>query len=262
MTATTILSGEAPISHRERPAGLGRLTMVELRKMADTRSGKWMLGIVALIAVAVDVIQFFAFDSSDQDFIGIFGVMLYATSILLPVIGILLVTSEWSQNTALITFTLVPGRLRVLGAKLLAGVLLAVGAVVVCALLAALGNMLSSSAGDGQGTWNGGHAILLQALVFQLVGIWMGMGFGILCMSSPLAIVLYFALPTVWSVLSGVISALQTPAHWLDTSSTLDALVNEGITGKDWAQVLVSALVWVAIPLIAGAVRLHRTEIK
>ena len=40
---------------------------------------------------------------------------------LLPIVGILLVSSEWSQRTALITFTLVPQRMRVMSAKLAAG---------------------------------------------------------------------------------------------------------------------------------------------
>jgi len=47
-------------------------------------------------------------------------------------VGILLVTSEWSQRASLITFTLVPHRSRVLAAKLLAGVSLAVIGFQVC----------------------------------------------------------------------------------------------------------------------------------
>ena len=40
---------------------------------------------------------------------------------LLPVVGILLVSSEWSQRTAQVSFTLVPRRPRVIAAKMLAG---------------------------------------------------------------------------------------------------------------------------------------------
>ena len=43
-----------------------------------------------------------------------------AASVLLPIVPILLMTSEWSQRTALSTFALVPVRERVIGAKLLA----------------------------------------------------------------------------------------------------------------------------------------------
>ena len=40
-------------------------------------------------------------------------------SLILPVLGILLVTSEWSQRTGLTTFALVPQRERVIVAKLI-----------------------------------------------------------------------------------------------------------------------------------------------
>ncbi len=57
---------------------------------------------------------------------------------ILPIIGILLVSSEWSQRTAVITFTLVPQRTRVLAAKVLAGVVVAIAALVVCIAAAAI----------------------------------------------------------------------------------------------------------------------------
>jgi hypothetical protein len=46
-------------------------------------------------------------------------------TVLLPIVGILPVSSEWSQRTALITFTLVPRPMQVLVAKLVAGPALA-----------------------------------------------------------------------------------------------------------------------------------------
>ena len=45
-------------------------------------------------------------------------------SLLLPVMGILLVTSEWSQRTDMTTFALEPHRSRVIMAKLVTGVVL------------------------------------------------------------------------------------------------------------------------------------------
>ena len=47
----------APVLARRvaRP-GLGRLTLVELRKMSDTRAGFWLLATTALLTVAAAVI--------------------------------------------------------------------------------------------------------------------------------------------------------------------------------------------------------------
>ena len=46
------------------------------------------------------------------------------TSVLLPVLGIMLVTSEWGQRTAMVTFALEPRRPRVILAKLVTGLVL------------------------------------------------------------------------------------------------------------------------------------------
>jgi hypothetical protein len=62
--------------------------------------------------------------------------------ILLPILGILSVTSEWSQRTTLLTFALVPRRERVTAAKALAACLLGALGLVVCLAAAAVGNLI------------------------------------------------------------------------------------------------------------------------
>ena len=61
-------------------------------------------------------------------------------TLLLPIVGILLVTSEWSQRTAQVTFTLVPRRGRVLAAKVSASVVLALVAFALALVLAVAGH--------------------------------------------------------------------------------------------------------------------------
>ena len=103
---------------------LGRLTLVELRKMADTRAGFWLLVVTALLTIVTAVIAGLTFGDTDKTLLNMMAVTVQPASILMPVVGILLVTSEWSQRTAMVTFALVPERGRVLMAKLLAGVVL------------------------------------------------------------------------------------------------------------------------------------------
>ncbi|HEY6593030.1 MAG TPA: ABC transporter permease, partial [Asanoa sp.] len=105
--------------------GLGRLVAVELRKIVDTRAGFWMqLATVALTAVVV-IVRLVAGDASDHTFASVLTVGLKPAAVLLPVAGILLVTSEWSQRTGMITFALVPVRSRIVLAKLMASLVLA-----------------------------------------------------------------------------------------------------------------------------------------
>jgi hypothetical protein len=118
-----------------------RLTLVELRKMVDTRAGFWLQVIVAGLTLIV-VTLFCIFGETDElIFRDMFALAVFPASLLLPIVGILLVTSEWTQRTALITFTLVPKRMRVMSAKLAAGLVLGLIAVVIALSDAVIGNL-------------------------------------------------------------------------------------------------------------------------
>src|SRR5436190_1747766 len=145
--STTTVPATLDISTTAR-VPFSRLVKVELRKSYDTRAGKWLLGITALLAVAFMVVVLIVVVVQDEpikldDFVGVAN---FTSGFLLPVLGIMLVTSEWSQRTAMVTFTLEAHRGRVVGAKLIAGLLLAllvsaiatVSAVVMNALYAVL----------------------------------------------------------------------------------------------------------------------------
>ena len=56
--------------------------------------------------------------------------------LLLPVIGVMAMTSEWTQRTALTTFTLSPRRVRVQLAKFVSAIVLSVVVLTATALLA------------------------------------------------------------------------------------------------------------------------------
>jgi ABC-type transport system involved in multi-copper enzyme maturation permease subunit len=237
-------------------AGLPRLARIELRKMADTRAGFWLLLIIELVAAAIVAITVIAGEPKDQNFHDLFKGTLWVVSILLPVLGILAVTSEWGQRTGLTTFALVPERGRVIAAKLLAATALAVYAVVACLLTAALGNAIAG------GSWDMPLYAVAHGFLFELVGVLGGVAFGLVFMQSALAIVLYFILPTAWAILFETIHALDKPADWLDTDRTLSPLIDGGMTATAWAHLGTSLALWLGAFLVAGLWRLRRTELK
>ena len=237
-------------------AGLPRLSGVELRKMADTRAGFWLLFVVALLAAAIVTITLLGGKPEDQDFASLLQGTLWVVSVILPVLGILVVTSEWSQRTGLTTFALVPERGRVVVAKIIAAVGLAVLAVVACVITAAIGNLIAG------GSWSLDGSAIPNGALFEALGMLGGVAFGLAFMNSALAIVLYYVLPTVWAILGETIHALDKPAQWLDTSRTMEPLIEGGMTGRGWAQLATSVALWVGVVLIAGLIRLHRTELK
>jgi hypothetical protein len=239
-----------------RRPSLPRLTAVELRKMADTRAGFWLLLILALLAAGIVTITAIWGNAEDQNFARMFQGALWVVSLVLPVLGILAVTSEWSQRTALTTFSLVPGRERVIGAKIVAGTGLALAAVAVCLLTAAIGNLLVG------GSWSFGLSDVGNGALFEVLGVLGGIAFGLVFLSSPLAIVLYFVLPTAWAILGESIGALDKPAQWLDTGRTMQPLVENTMAGGDWARLATSVALWVGVALAIGLLRLRRSELK
>jgi ABC-2 type transport system permease protein len=262
MTATATPTLPTPHATAVTRPSIGRLTLVEVRKMTDTRAGFWLLAVTALAYAALVVVLLIAADPPDLTFYGMFQATLLPSGVLLPVIGILAVTSEWTQRGALTTFTLVPERERVAAAKLLAGFVLAGASVAAGLLFAAVGNAVGMAFFDGDGSWRLTAGALGSAVLFQLINMTIGVAFGMLLMNSALAIVLYFLLPTVWSVLTNMISALRTPAEWLDLGITSQPLTDNTMSGSDWPRLAASVGVWLVVPLAAGLVRLLRREVS
>lgn len=248
-----------------RSPSLARLTWVELRKLTDTRSGYWLLIIIALVAAGMVTVVLFTAPDAEQRFANFFALAQIPVGMLLPILGILLVTSEFSQRTVLTTFALVPQRHRVVVAKLAAGTVAALLAALASAAASAIGTLIAAMTGDG-GSWSTNALALAGAALFQVINVLLGIGFGLLFLNTPLAVVLYLLLPTVWSILGEMISRLRKPAEWLDISATSAPLMEPPVSGDlaagQWARLGVSVAVWVLVPLVVGTVRVIRREVS
>jgi ABC-2 type transport system permease protein len=256
--SAAVLPAPAHGASSHRP-GLGRLTLVELRKMSDTRAGFWLLASTALLTVAAAVIAGIALPDADATLVNYLAISLVPASVLLPVMGILLVTSEWSQRTAMVTFSLVPHRGRVLTAKLLAGIVLALVAFQICLLVALLATAVAGGSGDD--TWSLSAMLIVQAVISVSVPMITGIGFGAALLASAPAIVFYFVLPTAFGIL-GSLNALEGAARWLDQSRTMAKLVEESYDGTQWARLGASVALWTLLPLVIGWIRVARSDVR
>jgi ABC-2 type transport system permease protein len=265
MTATIEATTAGPAAPVAAPAldrpGLLRLTGVELRKMADTRAGFWLLVTTAVVTVGVVAVQLIFSEPADQNFFTMFQTTLLPTGILLPILGILSVTSEWTQRTALTTFALVPHRGRVALAKTLAVTVLGVASIVAGLAAAAAGNLVAGALDDAAGSWAITGGAIGYATLFNFLNVMTGLAFGMLLMNSAVAIVLYFVAPTVWAILGGLISALEKPMEWLDTTRTFTPLVEDAMTSGAWARLGTSVALWIVLPFVAGLFRLLHREV-
>jgi ABC-type transport system involved in multi-copper enzyme maturation permease subunit len=241
----------------DRP-GIARLTRVELRKMVDTRSGFWLqLAVVGLTVLAV-VITVLAGHESELTFHHILANALAPAGILLPVVGILLDSSEWSQRTALVSFALVPERWRLIAAKVLAGVLLGLVATLFAIVVVALGTALASP--DIPNVWSLPAGLLAQDVLYVVTAMVIGVAFGAALLASAPAIVLYFGLPAALAAL-GSINALSGTMEWINSAQSLEPLTVEVLGGRDWGQVLTTLALWMVLPLAIGLWRITRSDL-
>ena len=239
-----------------------RLAEVEVRKMTDTRSGRWLLAVVALAGVALVVVTLTSAPQDDRTWVSFFSASMAGVAVLFPVVGVVAVTSEWSQRTAPTTFALIPDRRRVVSAKLTATLALTVLAVVIAFVVATAGRGVGEATGRASGAWSLPAAALTTIPLAGVLGIWTGVAFGLLLRSAPLAIVAYFGVPTVWGILTDLISSARPAAGWLDPGRAMDPLYEAGMTGGEWARLSTAMALWLMLPLLAGVARLTRSEVN
>ncbi|GGL34684.1 ABC transporter permease [Phycicoccus endophyticus] len=254
----------ATAGDRERPVRtipMPRLVHVELRKMLDTRAGRWLLvaiGVLVVGALAILLVQ----DGGEHPLGDYLQATTLPTALLLPVVGILAVTSEWSQRTALVTFTLEPRRARVAWAKVAASLLVGVGAVAVSFALAVAAHGSAIALRGATGDWNLAGTVWLGAAGYVLLGLLQGLGFGMLLRNTPAAVVLYYALPTGWSILGSLWARAASVGEWLDLNRTMEPLFSGSLSAEQWARLGTSVGLWVVLPLAVGMWWITRAEVK
>ena len=234
--------------------GFGRLTTVELRKMTDTRAGFWLqLAVVGLTLAIAGLILGFGTDT-DHSLENLLQATIQPSVNLLPVIGILLVSSEWSQRTAQVTFTLVPRRMRVMGSKVLASLSVAVVAYVISIVVA----VLAAAAIGGDMSLTAG--LVGQIAVLFAIAMVGGVAFGALFLASAPAIVAYLLAPIAWAAFLSI-PAFKDAAPWLDGSRSYAPMTDSVMTATEWAHVGTTTLLWVFLPLAIGLWRISRSEV-
>lgn len=270
MSTSTSTSTSLPtLDISQTPAvPLTRLVSVEVRKALDTRAGRWFAIAILLLVLAVQVI--YAFAASDDakdygDFLGISGAVL---GYFLPILIIMLVTSEASQRNGLVTFTLEPRRPRVVVAKLAAGALLAVGVMILASAIAVIGTLLGAATGASP-FWSVDANILFNGFVLaNVIGVLTGFAIATLLMNTAAAIVAYFVYSLILPIAVGILSALSTGfgkvAPWIEFNTAQMPLFTGDftLTGQEWAQFATSGLIWLVLPLVVGTLRLLRIEFK
>ncbi|MCI9889065.1 hypothetical protein JT358_11450 [Micrococcales bacterium 31B] len=248
-------------------ASFAKLTLIEMRKSLNTRSGRSIVIICAALVLLVAVIAYFNDTvTRPAEFSEYVGYMPMPAVQIFPVIAIMGMTAEWSARAALVTFTLSPSRAKVLAAKI-------VGSIVLGALMYAFSVLVTigytalkgATSGFGMTFANAGEALASGGLTF-LISVLFGIALGACIANTAGAIVLYFLVPIAISIVFGIANGFQV--DWLIT--TIDYInwqINTAmIAAREFsgheAQIAVTAAVYVVIPLIIGIFMTMKREVK
>jgi ABC-2 type transport system permease protein len=269
MTATTAINADRVGTGRRTEIThipLTRVVRVELRKMFDTRSGFWLiasLGITALLATIATIA--FAPDK-DLTYYNFAKAVGFPITVILPMVALLSITSEWSQRSGLTTFTYVPNRGRVLRAKTLSSITVAVASMLFAFAAGAVGNVVGSTIAGTSTVWDLsiGHAltIVLGNLTCLLTGTMLGM----LLRSSAAGLVTYFVITLLVPTLSGLLATNQgwyeKVQPWVDLGFAQSFLFEGMHSGTQWAQISTTVAIWIILPALLGLRLVMRSEVK
>jgi ABC-type transport system involved in multi-copper enzyme maturation permease subunit len=251
-------------THRAIP--LSRIITTELRKMFDTRSGFWLMasiGILALLATSAVI----AFSSDEGMTYSAFATAIsFPMTVVLPIIAILSVTSEWSQRSGLTTFTLVPHRSRVIAAKAIASVGVAIVTIPLAFAVGAVGNVVGTTIAGIDPVWDLTVTNMSTMGLANVLGLSVGFMLGVLIRSSTGAIVAYFVYSFLVPTLSVLLAASQDWFRhlqpWIDFKYAQGTLIDGTVTTQQWEHLAVTAVIWLLVPLSVGLGLVGRAEVK
>ncbi|MEV0611911.1 hypothetical protein AB0I81_01220 [Nonomuraea sp. NPDC050404] len=238
----------------------GTLLRVETRKLLDTRTSRILTGILVLLTLVLLVGRGLAVQGT-ADLFTLAGTVTIVLGVLLPVLGILTITGEWSHRTALTTFTLEPRRGRVLAAKCVPVLVAAVAACLLALLVAVPVTAVAASVQGVQATWGLAPAPVLGWVATMVLTSAQGLALGMMLLNAPAAIVIYLVAPMALSFAGQLGTAGRTMADWLAPGAAGEALADGSMTGADAARLLTSAMVWIVIPVAIGVSRILRKDV-
>jgi hypothetical protein len=248
------------------PIPLARLTRIELRKMFDTRSGFWLMASLLITALLATVGVILWAPDSDLTYTTFVSAIRFPMAVILPLIAILSVTSEWSQRSGLTTFTLVPHRSRVIGAKAISSVTVGVVATLLALAIGALGNVAGTAITGTTLVWDASLTDCLSVVLGSTLSLLTGFMLGVLMRATTAAIVAFFVytflLPTVFGLAASQ-DWFRNLQPWVDVQFAQAPLFNFATpTGDQWTQIGFTGLIWLVLPLIVGLRFVLRSEVK
>lgn len=237
-----------------------RLLRAEMRKQVDTTGSRWLLAGTLVASLATLTATALSAPAPGPGLDALLAAATLPQVFLVPVLGVLAVTTEWAHRTAAWTFSHEPRRGRVLLAKAASAVVITLGLLAVTVAAAVV--VTAVSHGPATSAWALGASTVADLVLRQVLLVLMGVGFGAALRSAPLAIAATVILPLVWTALAAAVPALAHAAPWLDVDGALATLGGgPAPTLPQWEHLAATTVVWIVAPLLVGAHRLRHDDL-
>jgi ABC-2 type transport system permease protein len=164
--------------------------------------------------------------------------------------------------------TLIPHRHRIIAAKAIASVIIAIAAMALTFAVGALGNLLGAAIKGTPLVWDVSLTQCLYYVFGMILSLLVGFMLGVLIRASTGAIVAYFLytflVPTVFGLLATSQQWFHDLQPWVDIQFAQAGLFvfAQALTGQEWAHIGVTGLTWLVIPMAVGLRFVMRAEVK
>lgn len=236
---------------------------IELRKHAGTRGGRGVLLATAVLTILLGVTGAVV---ADGEPLAVSRALTYPMTLLeigLPIIVVLLFTTEWSARDSVQTFLLRPRRGVVLWSKCLAAaVVLAAGlALGLASSLLAVGvrSLVTTTPVSLAGLGGADGALTRSVLTTLLYGAF-AVGVGLLVARTAVGLVVYLGAISLVETLLAL--SLGERSAWLSLSQAVSRLSSVDVHAADLPSIATAVGLWIVVPLVGGSLAFLRREAR
>ena len=159
-----------------------------------------------------------------------------------------------------------PHRGKAIAAKFAVTVGISVVSMLIAMAIGAVGTVAGSAILGIDPVWDAGFVDLANIVLAQVLGMLVGFMLGVVIRNSSAAIVAYFVYSFALTALTEVLAATQdwfsNLQPWVDFNYAQGALFNGSLNAEQWANLAVTGVVWLVVPLTFGLWSLMRSEVK
>src|SRR5690606_27447643 len=145
---------------------------------------------------------------------------------------------------------------------------------VFAAVVAVIANLAMGAITGESADWSIDGEDLGWTIYFQIAYFIMAFGFGMVFLSTPTAIVLYYVVALVlpqmvYGIIYFMVSWGPSVLPWIDFGFAVSAYTGDLPPPQDgnapdlgFAPIIVSTVIWVVLPFVIGLLRIRRVELK